>query len=133
MPKNMLVDPAVVRKPAKIDIDSIPVNQYQPDYAAEKKRFGVDELKRLWVDMVYIREFESMLNSIKTKGAWQGIPYDHRGPAHLSIGQESAAVGQCAALGPDDFRSSAPTAATARSWPSASPPRASWRRRRCSG
>jgi 2-oxoisovalerate dehydrogenase E1 component len=98
----MLVDPAVVRKPAKLEIDSIPVNQYKPDYAAEKKRFGVDELKRLWVDMVYIREFESMLSSIKTTGAWQGISYNHRGPAHLSIGQEAAAVGQCAALGPDD-------------------------------
>jgi len=102
MPKNMVVDPAVVRKPAKIEIDSIPVNQYKPDFAAEKKKFGADELKRLWTDMVYIREFETMLSSIKTTGAWQGISYNHRGPAHLSIGQEAAAVGQCAALGADD-------------------------------
>jgi 2-oxoisovalerate dehydrogenase E1 component len=53
--------------------------------------------------MIVIREFESMLNSIKTTGAWQGISYDHAGPAHLSMGQEAAAVGQALELGPDDF------------------------------
>ena len=44
-----------------------------------------------------------MLNTIKTKGAYQGIAYDHLGPAHLSIGQESAVVGQCLPLGIEDF------------------------------
>jgi 2-oxoisovalerate dehydrogenase E1 component len=44
-----------------------------------------------------------MLNTIKTKGAYQGIAYDHLGPAHLSIGQESAVVGQCMPLGIEDF------------------------------
>ena len=102
MPKNMLVDPAVVRKASKIEVASIPVNQYKSNFGSEKATFGVEELKRLWIDMVYIREFESMLSSIKTTGAWQGISYNHRGPAHLSLGQEAAAVGQCAALSPDD-------------------------------
>ena len=50
-----------------------------------------------------IREFETMLNTIKTKGAYQGIAYDHLGPAHLSIGQESTVVGQCMRLGIEDF------------------------------
>ena len=58
---------------------------------------------RAYRDMVIIREFETMLNTIKTKGAYQGIPYDHMGPAHLSIGQESAVVGQCMPLGIEDF------------------------------
>ena len=98
MPKNMLVDPAVVRKASKLEVASIPINQYKPDFAVEKASLGVAELKRMWIDMVYIREFESMLSSIKTTGAWQGISYNHRGPAHLSLGQEAAAVGQCAAL-----------------------------------
>jgi 2-oxoisovalerate dehydrogenase E1 component len=44
-----------------------------------------------------------MLNTIKTKGAYQGIAYDHLGPAHLSIGQESTVVGQCMRLGIEDF------------------------------
>ena len=35
-------------------------------------------------------------------GALQDIPYNHRGPAHLSIGQEAAAVGQAYLLDVDD-------------------------------
>ncbi len=57
----------------------------------------------MYHDMVVIREFETMLNTIKTKGAWEGIAYDHLGPAHLSIGQEAAVVGQSAPLGIEDF------------------------------
>jgi 2-oxoisovalerate dehydrogenase E1 component len=53
--------------------------------------------------MATIREFELMLNSFKTQGAWNGIEYNHKGPAHLSIGQESASVGQSLALGVDDY------------------------------
>ena len=44
-----------------------------------------------------------MLNLIKTKGEYNGISYNHPGPAHLSIGQESAAVGMAWTLGVDDF------------------------------
>jgi len=102
MPKNMLVDPSSVRRAGELEIPNIPLNQYRPDFAAERARFGVEELRRMWVDMVYIREFESMLNALKTKGTWQGISYNHKGPAHLSIGQEASVVGQCAALDPDD-------------------------------
>ena len=57
----------------------------------------------MYRDMVYIREFESMLDRIKKEGVYQGIEYNHRGPAHLSIGQESAAVGQAYHLSADDF------------------------------
>jgi 2-oxoisovalerate dehydrogenase E1 component len=53
--------------------------------------------------MLYIREFESMLDRIKKEGVYNGIEYNHKGPAHLSIGQESAAVGQAYHLGPEDF------------------------------
>jgi 2-oxoisovalerate dehydrogenase E1 component len=52
--------------------------------------------------MLLIREFESMLHAIKTEGAYNGIAYDHKGPAHLSIGQEAAAVGQAFHLTVDD-------------------------------
>jgi 2-oxoisovalerate dehydrogenase E1 component len=104
MPKSMVVDPSVVRRADLLEIASIPVNQYKSDIKAELARFGGPEgLKRVWLDMVYIREFESMLNSFKTQGAWNGIEYNHKGPAHLSIGQEAASVGQCASLEPTDF------------------------------
>src|SRR5947207_13697111 len=52
--------------------------------------------------MAIIRAFESMLQEVKTKGGYQGIEYNHRGPAHLSIGQEASAVGQAFLLGVDD-------------------------------
>ena len=44
-----------------------------------------------------------LFRSIKTTGAWNGVEYNHRGPAHLSIGQESAVVGQASQLDPEDF------------------------------
>ncbi len=103
MPKSILVDPADVRKPSTLKIADIPVNSYKSDFKKELKTFGAGKLKQIWLDMVYIREFETMLNTFKTMGAWNGIEYNHKGPAHLSIGQEAASVGQCAALLPDDF------------------------------
>ena len=52
--------------------------------------------------MCAIREFETILNEIKTKGVYKGITYNHAGPAHLSMGQEAAAVGMAFSLTPDD-------------------------------
>jgi 2-oxoisovalerate dehydrogenase E1 component len=103
MPKSLLVDPAVVRKSSNLEIASIPLNRYVADYKAEAARFGQAGLVAMWRDMVAIREFETMLNSFKTMGSWSGIEYNHKGPAHLSIGQEAASVGQCASLEPEDY------------------------------
>ena len=52
--------------------------------------------------MRLIRSFESMLESVKKQGHYQQIEYHHAGPAHLSIGQEAAAVGQAHLLDVDD-------------------------------
>ena len=60
MPKSMIVDPANVRKPGRIEIASIPVNQYKADYKAELARFGAEGLVAIWTDMVRIREFETI-------------------------------------------------------------------------
>ena len=103
MPKSIVVDPKSVRKPGFVEVPRIPVNQYRSDIEAELARHGAEGLKRIWLDMVAIREFESMLNAIKIQGAWKGVEYNHKGPAHLSIGQEAASVGQCASLEPDDW------------------------------
>ena len=103
MPKSIVVDPKEVRKAQKLKIKDIPVNQYKSNFKKELKTFGKEGLKQMYVDMLLIREFELMLNSIKTQGAYQGIEYDHKGPAHLSLGQESAAVGQCVLLDSDDL------------------------------
>jgi len=103
MPKSMLIDPADIRKKEMVSIPDIPVNQYKGDIKKETELYGKERLVRIWYDMVTIREFESMLNTFKTQGTWRGIEYNHKGPAHLSMGQESAAVGQCVNLTTDDF------------------------------
>jgi 2-oxoisovalerate dehydrogenase E1 component len=53
--------------------------------------------------MAVIREFETMLNLIKTTGEYNGLSYNHPGPAHLSIGQEAAAVGMAYLLNEQDY------------------------------
>ncbi|HYK89827.1 MAG TPA: thiamine pyrophosphate-dependent enzyme, partial [Acidobacteriota bacterium] len=47
-------------------------------------------------------QFESMLNEVKLRGKYKNVEYTHRGPAHLSMGQEAAAVGQAFLLGVED-------------------------------
>lgn len=103
MTKSMIVSPDQVRAPGVVTVPEIPVNAYQLDFAAEKKRYGADGLTNMLHDMLIVRVFEGMLNSIKTTGGWNGVEYDHRGPAHLSMGQEAAVVGQAAELDVDDF------------------------------
>ncbi|MDR1418968.1 MAG: dehydrogenase [Treponema sp.] len=103
MPKSQVVDPKEVRKPQFIKIGDIPVNQYRNDIKKETELYGKERLVRIWYDMAVIREFETMLNSFKTQGTWNGIEYNHKGPAHLSMGQEASSVGQCLLLTTDDF------------------------------
>ncbi|GAG39456.1 unnamed protein product, partial [marine sediment metagenome] len=103
MPKSIFINPNEVRKPQILKIKDIPVNQYKSDIKKEIKNFGKKKLLKIYYDMLIIREFESLLNSIKTQGSYEGIEYDHKGPAHLSIGQEAAAVGQCIPLAIEDF------------------------------
>jgi 2-oxoisovalerate dehydrogenase E1 component len=102
MTKLITIDPTEARKSAVLTAPEIPLNAYQSDPAAEAEKFGSENLVRIYRDMAYIREFETMLDNIKKQGIYQGIEYNHRGPAHLSIGQEAAAVGQAYHLTPDD-------------------------------
>ena len=103
MPKSQNLYPGDIRKPQFIEFGKIPVNQYKRSIEEEKKRFSNDDFLRIYHDMVIIREFETMLNLIKTTNEYRGITYNHPGPAHLSIGQEAAAVGMAYTLGIDDF------------------------------
>lgn len=103
MPKSQYVDPVEIRKKGAITFKDIPVNQYDKTIEEEKKNFSTEDLLRIYRDMAIIREFETMMNDIKTMGEYNGVPYNHPGPAHLSIGQEAAAVGQAYLLDIDDF------------------------------
>lgn len=103
MPKNQFIEPAAARKAGYIEFGKIPVNQYKRTVAQEKANFSNDDLVRIYRDMVVIREFETMLNQIKVANEYNGIQYNHPGPAHLSIGQEAAAVGMAYTLSVDDY------------------------------
>ena len=102
MPKCQVVNPSDVRKSGQIEFKPIPVNQYSKSVKDELKRFSKEDLVRIQRDMIIIRTFENMLNEIKLRGVYNGIEYMHKGPAHLSIGQEAAAVGQAYHLDIDD-------------------------------
>lgn len=103
MPKSQFIDPAEIRKKGKVTFKDIPVNQYDKTIEDEKANFTTEDFLRIYRDMAIIREFETMMNEIKTKGEYNGVPYNHPGPAHLSIGQEAAAVGQAYLLDADDY------------------------------
>ena len=103
MPKSLTIDPSEVRQRSVIKSQEIPVNAYAAAPEREAEKYGRENLVRIYRDMVYIREFESMLDGVKKEGSYRGVEYDHRGPAHLSIGQEAAAVGQCFHLSAKDF------------------------------
>jgi 2-oxoisovalerate dehydrogenase E1 component len=103
MPKVQIIDPKKIRKKGEIRFGKIPVNVYNKTIEDEKSDYTLNDLKRIYHDMYVIREFETMLNTIKTTGQYEEIQYDHPGPAHLSIGQEAAAVGMAYALTVDDY------------------------------
>jgi 2-oxoisovalerate dehydrogenase E1 component len=102
MPKSLMIRPEEVRKSGSLAFSPIPVNQYKGTIQKAAKQYGKDSLVRILRDMSVIRAFENMLNEVKLRGAYEGVAYNHRGPAHLSIGQEASAVGQAFLLGVDD-------------------------------
>ena len=103
MPKTTFIDPRIARQRSEITFKPIPVNQYGRTIEEEKAHFSQAEFVNIYRDMAIIREFENMLNLIKTTGEYNGIAYNHPGPAHLSIGQEAAAVGMAFLLDENDF------------------------------
>ena len=103
MPRSQYVDPAAKRAPGKITFTDIKVNEYQKTVRDELGNYTREEFIGIYHDMLLIREFENMINSIKIEGAYNNVPYSHPGPAHLSMGQEASAVGQAFNLDVDDF------------------------------
>jgi 2-oxoisovalerate dehydrogenase E1 component len=102
MPKSIVIEPEKVFAAQTIRFSDIPANAYHQSVEQELAAYSPEDLLNIWRDMCAIREFETVLNEIKTKGAYKGVAYNHAGPAHLSIGQEAAAVGMAFPLGPAD-------------------------------
>ena len=107
MPKSLYIDPNEVLRPSEHEIKfpEIPVMQYNKTVKQElkEKNFTKEDLLHIYRDMFTIREFETMLNLVKTTGGYNGVAYNNPGPAHLSMGQEAAAVGMAYTLTTDDF------------------------------
>lgn len=104
MPKSLMIDPQVMRSSQMLDFEPIPLNQYRKGLLDELSAGAVTKEDLLFIqrDMLIIRAFESMLESVKKQGHFHNLEYNHRGPAHLSIGQEATAVGQSFLLDADD-------------------------------
>ena len=104
MPKAQMILPDEVRRAGSVEFTPIPVNRYDRtlDDELAAGTFTRPEVVRMQRDMTILRTFETMLDEVKRHGKFQGLAYTHRGPAHLSIGQEAAAVGQAWTLDVDD-------------------------------
>lgn len=103
MPKTLFIDPKVMRTPSTITFKDIPSLAYQKKVKDVTAIFPKQDLVNLFRDMTYIREFETMLLNIKTKGEFKGVKYEHAGAAHLGIGQEASYVGEAYMLDVNDF------------------------------
>ena len=102
MTKSIIVEPLQAFSRDTVRFSDIPVNAYDRTIEEELAHYAVDDFLNMWHDMCAIREFEAILNEIKVTGSYKGVAYSHAGPAHLSIGQEAAAVGMAFSLTPDD-------------------------------
>ena len=105
MPKSIFVDPDKMRAEGKITFKDIPINVYKKSVQEEldEGNYTKEDLIRIFRDMTICREFEDMLNQIKTQARYADVETTYPGPAHLSLGQEAAAVGEAYLLGKEDF------------------------------
>ena len=103
MPKSQYVDPGKAFEAGYIHFEDIPVCQYNKTLKEELKIYKKKDMLRIYRDMAIIREFETMLNEVKTKSCYNGVEYNNPGPAHLSIGQEASAVGEAYCLDINDL------------------------------
>ena len=86
MTKSLIIDPAKVRAAGRVEFPEVPINQYVFDLNTELERHGAEGMVNMLHDMIVVRTFESMLDSIKKTGEWQGIAYNHKsqiGRAHV--------------------------------------------------
>ncbi len=102
MPKSIPVDPALSRRRAMLAFPDVPVHHYARSIAEEREHRGDRALIEVLRHMMLVREFEAMLTSFKAKGRYADVEYVYKGPAHLSMGQEAAAVGAAMSLNPND-------------------------------
>ncbi|MGN1080454.1 MAG: thiamine pyrophosphate-dependent enzyme [Acutalibacteraceae bacterium] len=103
MPKSMYIEPAPKFEKRKIKFKDIEVCSYNKTVADEKDNFTKEDFLGMYADMVQIREFETMLQSLKKQGNYNDKEFTYPGPSHLAIGEEATAVGEAYCLDANDF------------------------------
>ena len=83
MPKSIFVDPDKMRAEGKITFKDIPINTYKKSIQEEldEGNFTKEDLIRIFRDMTICREFEDMLNQIKTQAKYADVETTYPGPA----------------------------------------------------
>ena len=102
MPQNQFINPTNIRAKGMLKFPEIPLNQYDKPLKDERASFTDAQLLDIYHDMRVIREFETMLYSVRTTKQYNGVDYVYTGPAHLYTGQEAAAVGMAYTLDLND-------------------------------
>ena len=102
MPKSIPVDPQRFQQAGELAFPRVPLHAYSRPFAEELAARGAKRVTDILRHMMLVREFETMLGDLKARGSYAGITYAYKGPAHLSLGQEGAAVGAALALEPSD-------------------------------
>jgi 2-oxoisovalerate dehydrogenase E1 component len=91
--------------PFEIDCGKIPAYRFASNLRDELTagRMEAATAVALLEDMLMVRELEEMIVKLRS-GACEPIAgFNYRGPTHVSIGQEAAAVGACSALALEDY------------------------------
>lgn len=75
MPKSLYVDPDKMRAEGKITFKDIPINVYKKSVKeeVEEGNYTKEDLLRIYRDMSICREFEDMLNQIKTQAKYADV------------------------------------------------------------
>lgn len=102
MPKSIHIDPVETRARTTLTSAEIPIHAYNRPLADERDARGDTALVEVYRHLLILRSFESGIASLKSTGSFGDLAYAYKGPAHLSIGQEAAAVGAAMALTPAD-------------------------------
>ena len=102
MPKSIHIDPSKTRVRGSLDAATIKIHAYDKPLKDEREARGDEALIEAYRQMLLLRAFESGIASLKAAGRFGDLTYAYKGPAHLSIGQEAAAVGAAMALTPAD-------------------------------
>ena len=104
-------------RPEPSSAESFPLNAYTKTVKEELADYSTEDLLNIWHDMCAIREFETVLNEIKTKGAYKGVTYNHAGPGASFDRAGSGGRRHGVLARRPTITSSARIAATARFWP----------------